>query len=60
MKAVYLGLKPLCGNITQKHIRIRSDNTTAIAYINAMGGIKSQVCNDMAHQIWEWCSKREI
>ena len=25
-----------------------------------MGGIKSQVCNDMAHLIWGWCTKRNI
>ena len=25
-----------------------------------MGGIKYQVCNEMAHQIWEWCSNRGI
>ena len=36
-----------------------SDNTT-VAYINAIGGIKSQVCNDMAHLIWGWCTKRNI
>ena len=60
MKAVILGLQSLCGNITQKHIRILSDNTTTVAYINAMGGVKSQRCNEMAQQIWNWCIKRDI
>ena len=60
LKAVFLGFQSLCGNITHKHIRILSDNTTTVAYINAMGGIKSQVCNDMAHLIWAWCTKRNI
>ena len=52
LKAVFLGLQSLCGNTTHKHIRILSDKATTVAYINAMGGIKSQVCNDMAHLIW--------
>ena len=39
LKAIWLGLKSLCNNLKQKHIRIQSDNTTAIAYINAMAGI---------------------
>ena len=36
------------------------DNTTAINYVNNMGGIKSNNCNDIANQIWEWCSRRDI
>ena len=36
MKAVFLGLKSLCYNIRQKHIRILSDNTTTVAYITLM------------------------
>ena len=52
LKAIWLGLKSLCNNLRQKHIRIQSDNTTAVAYINAMGGIKSADCNNMAREIW--------
>ena len=51
LKAIWLGLKSLCNNLRHKHIRIQSDNTTAVAYINAMGGIKSADCNNMARQI---------
>ena len=40
-KAVLLGLKSLCSGAQNKHIRIQSDNTTTVAYLNAMGGIKS-------------------
>ena len=48
LKAVLLGLKSLCATIYNKHIRIQSDNTTTVAYVNAMGGIKSANCNDLA------------
>ena len=39
---------------------VQSDNTTTVAYINAMGGIRSTDCNDMALQIWQWCQGRNI
>ena len=55
MKAVLLGLKSLCKDCHDIHICVQSDNTTAVAYINSMGGVKSEVCNDMAFQIWGWC-----
>ena len=60
LKAVLLGLKSPCATIYNKHIRIQSDNTTPVAYVNAMGGIKSADCNDLAQQIWQWCRVREI
>ena len=37
---------------------MRSDNTTAVTYINSMGGVKSEVCNDIACQIWGLCLKK--
>ena len=60
MKAVLFGLQSLCSDLTDKHIRIQSDNTTTVSYINAMGGIKSNDCHDMALQIWQWANSRNI
>ena len=60
MKAVLFGLQSLCSDLTDKHIRIQSDNTTTVSYINAMGGIKSNDCNDMALQIWQWANSKNI
>lgn len=60
LKAVLLGLKSLCATLHGKHILIQSDNTTTVAYINAMGGIKSVPCNNMAVAIWEWCITHNI
>lgn len=36
------------------------DNTTAISYINNMGGITSIKCDKLAEEIWFWCMKREL
>ena len=35
------------------------DNTTAVSYINNMGGTK-KLCNDITREIWEWCFQKEI
>ena len=60
MKAVLLGLQSLCSDVHDIHICIQSDNTTAVSYINSMGGVKSENCNDMAFQIWEWYISKQI
>ena len=57
LNTVLLGLKSLCGGFSEKHILVQSDNTTTVAYLNAMGGIKSIPCNEMATMIWDWCLK---
>ena len=42
------------------HINIYIDNTTAVSYINAMGGTHSLKCNKIAREIWTWCIQRNI
>ena len=37
LKAILLGLKSLCRAFSKKHILVHSNNTTTVAYINAMG-----------------------
>ena len=44
----------------RKHIRIKSDNTTAIAYVNNMGGTVSQKCNNLSKFIWEFCTGQGV
>ena len=60
LKAVLLGLKSLLGHVHGKHIRIQSDNTTTVAYVNNMGGIKSAECDSLSKEIWLWCIERDI
>ena len=38
-----------------RHIQIKSDNNTGIAYVNNMGGIVSEKCSDLSKQIWDLC-----
>lgn len=58
--AAGLGLKAYCSNMRNTHVLIRLDNMTATAYLNNMGGIRSNSCNEIASQIWEWCKDRNI
>ena len=56
-KAAFIGIHTYCHNRRYKHIRVMSDSSTAIAYINNKGGIKSKKCNEIAKEIWLWCFK---
>ena len=57
LKAVFIGIRTYCHSRSYKHIRIMSDSSKAIAYINNKGGIKSKKCNEIAKEIWLWCFK---
>ena len=50
LKAVYLGLQSFCQNLSQAHMTIFIDNTTAVAYINNMGGTHSLERNHIARR----------
>jgi hypothetical protein len=54
--AVWLGLQCFASEFSESHIKILTDNTTTVAYINKQGGTKSK-CNTLANLIWTWCYK---
>ena len=60
MMAVWLAIRSVCKEQRSKHIQIRCDNTCCVAYLNAMGGIKSDKCNSLAKQVWFWCIERDL
>ena len=55
MKAIFLSLKSLLPQQDSKHVRVFTDNITALTYINKKGGTVSKQCNEMAVAIWEVC-----
>ncbi|CAB4004433.1 Hypothetical predicted protein, partial [Paramuricea clavata] len=59
MLAIFLGLQTFAKNLNNTHIRM-CDNTTAVNVINHMGTSHSDICNNMAKQIWEWCIDKNI
>ena len=40
-----------------KHIRVMMGNNKAVPYINNMGGIRSDLCDDIAFEIWQWAAQ---
>ena len=34
---------------------VQVDDTTAVAYLNNMGGSRSVACNQITHEVWGWC-----
>ena len=50
--AAFFALELFCPSMTNCHINIYIDNTTAVSYINAMGGTHSLECNKIAREIW--------
>ena len=56
-------LELLAGSFTVKsftkgrlcvHVRLRMDNTSAVAYVNRLGGTHSLVLSNLALALWEW------
>ena len=43
-----------------KHIRVMMDSNTVVAYINNMGGIRSNLCHDIAFDIWQWAADQQL
>jgi hypothetical protein len=60
LKAAFLTLQSLAKHLSGVHIQIRSDNTTAVAYINNMGGSVSKKCNAESKALWEWALSKDI
>ena len=60
LAAVFLGLQTFCTQLRHTHVCLHIDNTTAVTYINNMGGSHSLACNAKAREIWLWCTSRHI
>ena len=59
LMAVLYSLQKLCHDCSDCTIKVLTDNTTTMAYINGMGG-KIQSCHSIARKIWEWAIARNI
>lgn len=56
--AAFFGLKCFATNKSNCDILLRIDNTTAISYINRMGGIQCSELSQTSKRIWQWCEER--
>ena len=60
MLAIFFGLKVFASSRSHLHVRVITDNTTAVSVISHMGSSHSQTCNDLCKTIWNWCISRNI
>lgn len=58
--AVFIGLKCFAKHSNNCAILLRVDNTTAISYINHMGGIRHKNLSGLTREIWQWCEARNL
>lgn len=58
--AAYFALKVFAKNCYDCQILLRVDNTTAVSYINRMGGIQYPHLTKVTKDIWQWCESRKI
>lgn len=60
LKAIQFALKAFQSKIEGKHVKILTDNTTALSYVLCFGGMKSKVCNSLSKEIWFWCIDHSV
>lgn len=58
--AISLALKSFLHLIKNRHIKVMTDNSTAVSYITNMGGTKSKDCNEVSKDIWILCRIHNI
>ena len=60
LKAALIGLKCFATDKNDCELLLRIDNTTAVSYINRMGGIQYPYLNVITREIWQFCEVRKL
>ena len=60
LKPIFIGVQTYSKGKNYKHVRVMSDNITAVSYVNNKGGIKSVFCNKIAKEVWVWCTSQNM
>lgn len=55
MLAVLFALQAFQHLIKGKYIKVFTDSTTTVSYVNNFGGVKSYDCNQISQKIWQFC-----
>ena len=58
--AASLAVKTFVKNKSDLTILVMIDNTTAVSYINHLGGPVSPLATEITKQLWMWCLERNI
>lgn len=60
LSAALFALQCFVDEISNSHVKIMIDNTSAVGMINKMGSAKSDSCNKLVFKIWQFCIKNNI
>jgi hypothetical protein len=60
LQAAFLGIKSFLRDRRSVSVLLQLDNTTAVAYINNLGGTVSHRLTLLARKLWMWCLERDI
>ena len=58
--AAWFGVRAFARDKRNIHIHLKMDNSTAVFYVNRMGGTRSPVLSNLAIQLWQWCLERNL
>lgn len=58
--AAFIALKIFAKYSFDCQILLRVDNSTAVAYINKMGGIQYPHLTEITRNIWDWCESKNL
>lgn len=58
--AAFLAFKCFLKDKRGIHVLLKMDNTSAVAYINKLGGTVSPALNKLNKEFWLWCMERDI
>ena len=58
--AIHFALRCFKSHIKRKHVKVNSDNSTAVSCLNSVGGTKSPSCNKLVQDIWIWCMQNKV
>lgn len=58
LQAVFLALRHFLPHSEGRHVLVKTDNSTVVAYINRQGGTRSLHLHELAKKIIMWCSPR--
>jgi len=59
LRAAWFGIQSLLAHHTGCHIQLRMDNSSAVAYVNRLGGCHSQRLDDLASTMWHWAWSKD-
>ena len=60
LKAGIFAVKDFAKQKQNINVLLKMDNRSAVAYVNRMGGTRSEILTDLAKEMWEWALQQNI